>query len=205
MNINFIAAERNNISRMANTLIMTFYPDDLEVPKELKTDEFLIRPLRASDVELDYEAVMESKDMLREISQSTWPTDDFTLAENLDDLERHEKDHIDRREFTYTVMNPEETICLGCLYLRPLSQDMVQGDLETSVIFWIRQSRIADNLDNRFLRILLSWLESDWFFKRKVFITGANAERQAKILMDSGLKLLKKQEFPDERKYAYYE
>ncbi len=182
-----------------------FYPDDAQVPKELRTEEFLIRPLRASDVELDYEAVMESKDMLRKVSQSTWPTDDFTLAENLDDLERHEQDHIDRREFTFTGMNPDETVCLGCLYLRPLSQDMIQGEFETSVKFWIRQSRIVDELDRRFLTTLLNWLESDWLFQKKVFVTGADEERQVQILSDSGLKLIRVQEFPDGVKYAYFE
>ena len=43
---------------------MTFYPDDAPVPTALRSDEFLLRPLRAADVELDYEAVMASQEAL---------------------------------------------------------------------------------------------------------------------------------------------
>ena len=44
---------------------MPFYPDDMPVPTELRTDEFLLRPLRAADVDLDYEAVMATQETLR--------------------------------------------------------------------------------------------------------------------------------------------
>ena len=30
-----------------------FYPDDARVPNKLQRDEFIVRPLRASDVALD--------------------------------------------------------------------------------------------------------------------------------------------------------
>jgi hypothetical protein len=66
---------------------MQFYPQNAAVPKELRTEEFHIRPLRVNDVEIDYAAVMDSKSMLRIMSQSTWPSDDFTLEMNRKDLE----------------------------------------------------------------------------------------------------------------------
>ena len=50
---------------------MQFYPEGAIVPKELKTKEFHLRPLRASDAEIDYVAVMDSKMMLRIMSQSS--------------------------------------------------------------------------------------------------------------------------------------
>ena len=34
---------------------MAWYPADAPVPSTLRTEEFLLRPLRASDVELDYD------------------------------------------------------------------------------------------------------------------------------------------------------
>ena len=42
-----------------------------------------MRPLRTTDVELDYDAVTSSAEMLRRWSHSSWPADDFTLSENL--------------------------------------------------------------------------------------------------------------------------
>ena len=42
-----------------------FYPDEAPVPTTLRTEEFLLRPLRAADVDLDYEAVMATQEVLR--------------------------------------------------------------------------------------------------------------------------------------------
>ena len=52
---------------------MTFYPDDAPVPSALRNDEFVLRPLRAADVDLDYEAVMASQETLRRGSGGQWP------------------------------------------------------------------------------------------------------------------------------------
>ena len=86
-----------------------FYPDNAHVPEVLQTEEFLLRPLRATDVELDYDAVISSRAELFLRSGGTWPREGFTLEENLADLEEHEQEHRDRVAFTYTVMNPAET------------------------------------------------------------------------------------------------
>ncbi len=45
---------------------------DLEsaIPERLATQEFILRPLVAADVELDYAAVMESKEQLRPWEQT---------------------------------------------------------------------------------------------------------------------------------------
>ena len=51
---------------------MAFNRDDFHAPEELRTDEFLLRPLRASDAQLDYEAVMESREFLRGWDHERW-------------------------------------------------------------------------------------------------------------------------------------
>lgn len=35
-----------------------FYPADARVPESLRSDEFLLRPLRATDVALDYDVAL---------------------------------------------------------------------------------------------------------------------------------------------------
>src|SRR2546422_5475768 len=97
-----------------------FYPPDAVVPAARRTERLFLRPLRATDVERDYDAVMSSAEMLRRWSQSGWPADDFTLAQNRDDLRRHEREHDQRQAFTFTVLDPAGTRCLGCVYLTPL-------------------------------------------------------------------------------------
>jgi len=172
---------------------MPFYPDDTPVPTELRTDEFLLRPLRATDVDLDYEAVMANQEALRRGSGSRWPRPDFTIAENLADLQGHEEDFRARRGFTYTVMDPTETRCLGCVYAYPpRDDDGGDGaqDYETAVWFWVRPDGVADDLDRRLLAALLPWLRNDFAFTRVLFRTSADDERQAAILEEAGLRVV---------------
>jgi RimJ/RimL family protein N-acetyltransferase len=183
---------------------MLFYPEHARVPAELRTEEFLLRPLRATDAELDHDALMESKEMLRRWSQSDWPADNFTVEDNLKDLEKHEQEHLERRAFTFTVMSPTETECLGCVYINPLLR-MIQeaggaevdieadtaeeGDHEAYVSFWVRQSRLADDLDKRLLDGLIDWFNQEWAFSDVVFATCEQDERQVKLLDGTGLAL----------------
>src|SRR5437868_13449286 len=98
---------------------MEFYPANAPVPEEKRTNRLLLRPLQATDVELDYDAVMSSAEQLRRWSGRGWPADDFTLIQNLVGLQEHEREHQEREAFTFTVLNLEETHCLGCVYIMP--------------------------------------------------------------------------------------
>ena len=172
---------------------MTFYPDDAPVPAELRTDEFLLRPLRAADVDLDYEAVMATQEALRRGSGGEWPRPDFTREENPADLQRHEADFRARRGFTYTVMDPTETRCLGCVYIYPPAED--DGDAgarddEAVVWFWVRPDGIAADLDRRLLAALVPWLRRDFAFGRVLFHAWGNDERQTAILSEAGLRVV---------------
>ncbi len=179
---------------------MRFYPPDAPVPGELRTEEFLLRMLRASDAELDYEAVIESREMLLLRSGGDWPSERFSLAENLADLQEHERDHLARLNFTYTVMNPAETQCLGCVYIRPLLsllQQLKASDAEISqvkddeayVTFWVRQSRLADGLDKRLLAALRDWFKDAWAFSRVLFRAEEDETRVVRIYQQAGLEL----------------
>lgn len=178
-----------------------FYPANAPVPEALKTSEFLLRPLRATDVELDYDAVISSRAELWLRSDGKWPREGFTLEENLEDLVRHEREHIERVAFTYTVMNPDETECLGCVYINPLAlmlergnasaeQMATIGDDEAWITFWVRQSRLADNLDVRVLNALLVWFKTEWAFKRVVFGARKEQERQIRLFQEANMSLL---------------
>src|SRR5262245_4096225 len=121
---------------------MEFYPASAPVPEETRTNRLFLRPLRATDVELDYDAVMSSAEQLRRWSDSDWPADDFTLAGNLNDLQRHEREHGERVAFTFTVLNPEGTRCLGCVYITPVAPQAAHLCADAAhpanVGFWVR-------------------------------------------------------------------
>jgi hypothetical protein len=177
-----------------------FYPTNASVPASLTTNEFLVRPLRAADVELDYDAVISSRAELWLRNNGGWPREGFTLEENLADLVRHEQEHIERVAFTYTVMNLHETECLGCIYMNPLAlmltraggsdaQMAASNDYETWVTFWVRQSRLIDDLDTRLLHALFTWFKTEWVFKRVVFAARKEQARQIQLFTAASMDL----------------
>ena len=177
---------------------MTFYPEHVHVPEVLSTDAFLVRPLRASDVELDYDAVISSRAELWLRSGNTWPREGFTLEENLADLVQHEQEHLAGLVFTFTVMNPTETECLGCIYINPLAPMLRKaganeeqcahvGEHEAWVTFWVRQSRLTDELDRRLLQTLLAWFKNAWAFSRVCFAVRKAQEHQIRLFVETGL------------------
>jgi hypothetical protein len=177
--------------------VKDFYPPDIAVPSELRTDQIVLRPLRATDVDLDYDAVISSRPLLLLLSGGDWPREGFTLEENLTDLRRHEQEHHERSAFTFTVMNLAETECVGCIYISPLAAALARvgggaecatvGAYEAWVTFWVRQSRLADNLDARLLRALRAWFRADWAFHRVVFAAGHAETRQCRLFDEAGL------------------
>lgn len=196
---------------------MVFGDENITIPDGMVTNEFLIRPLRATDVDLDYAAVMESKEFLRKWEQSSWPEDNFTLADNLEDLVRHEREHINRESFTFTVMNPTETFCFGCIYIFPrtarwLSQNETTpmgetewADYEAVILFWIRQSRLREAMDRKLLDVLRPWFEQEWPFSGHLFLTNEQFEQQVAMFDNANLQLQFKVKLPDHSgKYLAY-
>ncbi|MEC9011948.1 MAG: GNAT family N-acetyltransferase, partial [SAR324 cluster bacterium] len=73
--------------------------DDFEVPEELVTKNFILRPLTINYLDRDYEAVMESeKHLYKLMDDSDWPKK-MTLNENLVDLGWHEREFSLRHSF----------------------------------------------------------------------------------------------------------
>lgn len=189
---------------------MAFNSEDFHAPEELRTDEFLLRPIAASDAELDYEAVMESREFLRKWEQSSWPEDDFTVEANREDMDKLERRRADGESFTYTVMNPTETQCLGCVYVFPSDAPMfakakisaIDGarwsQYEAVVCFWIRKARLADRLDRRLLDALRPWLEQDWPIRDHLIITNEQFEQQVATIESTDLQLRFQLKRPDE-------
>ena len=170
-----------------------------EPPAKLLTDEFLIRPLVVADNPLDYAAVMDSREHLRLWEGSTWPEDDFTLEANLADMQKMQQRHNRGDTYGYTVMNPPQTECLGCLYIapavfrwfndldiRPLG-DQQWTDFDVVIQFWIRTSRLADQLDRRVVDAVSNWFTNDWQMPNHLFVTREAFEQQAAMFAASNL------------------
>lgn len=170
---------------------MDFYPPDATPPEEVHTDRLLLRPLTVGHVELDYDAVMTSREQLNRWSQTTWPTPDFTLAENRADLERHQREHAEGIAFTYTVLDPTESRCLGCVYITPVPPAAIdlctEGSYGANVGFWVRSDELATGLDGHLLATLRVWFTREWPFNRVVFVISQQNPQQAALLTRAGL------------------
>ncbi len=147
------------------TTVKPFVPASFVVPDELETDQFRLRPLTVADVEKDYEAVVESRELLQALFRGSWPREGFTLEENLRDLEGHERDFALRQGFTYTMVSLDEERVLGCVYIYPVESE----DVDAQVTLWVRQSERANGLDGVLLQTVRHWVSDEWPFERVTY------------------------------------
>ena len=142
-----------------------FVPTDFLVPESLECEGFRLRMLTVNDVVRDYDAVMSSVDHLRTIFPGgTWPVD-LTLEQNLVDLGWHQKEFQTRRSFTYTVVTPDESQVLGCVYIEPTSK----RGYDAQVCLWARASQLEDVLENRLFAAVEKWIKVNWPFRQVGF------------------------------------
>ena len=149
----------------ASAQIIPFIPTDFVVPEKLETKEFRLRMLTVNDVVKDYDAVMSSVDHCKTIwPGGKWP-DGLTLEQNLIDLGWHQKEFQTRRSFAYTVVNPSESMVMGCVYIEPTRR----RDHDAVVYLWARQSELAGGLEDRLYAAVKDWIAKEWPFKTAAF------------------------------------
>lgn len=180
---------------------MAFTASGSPAPSGLRTAEFVLRPIVAADAELDHAAVMETREYLRLWEQSAWPANDFSVEANREDLVDLEQRHAARRAFTYTVLDPDGTSCLGCVYVFPTNATFVTkstvtpagddewADVDAVVYFWTRLSRMETGMDGRLLAALREWFSGDWKLGNTVYVTNEQFEQQVDLIAHTDLDL----------------
>lgn len=135
-------------------------------PMLLTTDRVRLEPLSPDHVELDFAALMGSREhLLQTLDWNPWPRADFTIEENLKDLERHFQEFEDREAYAYTVLTPDGSECIGCIYINPFPKEGLFGNdnpRRARMIYWVVEDGLATDLDRHLLESVLSWIESDW-------------------------------------------
>lgn len=139
---------------------MAFVPREFEVPVTLEVAEFRLRMLSINDVIKDFDAVMSSVDHCKTVWGGSWP-EGLTLEQNLIDLGWHQKEFQTRRSFAYTVVKPDESTVLGCVYILPARK----RGYDAAVYLWVRQSELASGLEGRLYETVKGWLSKDWPFR----------------------------------------
>ena len=171
------------------------------VPDELRTEQFALRPITAADAERDYAALMETREQLRLWEQSTWPADDFTVEANREDLVGLETRHREGRAFTYTVVDPDDTQALGCVYVFPITATFLTkaratptgtlrwDDVDAVVYFWMRTSAMQMGLDGSLLAALRTWFREVGKTECTVFVTNEQFTQQLALIQSTELQL----------------
>ena len=145
---------------------MPLVPDDFDVPERLEGEGFILRPLSVHDVIKDFDAVMASKDKLTSPNEanSGWPHN-LTIMQNLIDLAWHHKEFQNRTSFAFTVIRPDESEIIGCLYIYPTDKKAHDAKIE----FWCRDDSGITDLDDRLNDLIRGWISSSWPFQNPAY------------------------------------
>ena len=131
-------------------------------PRALDTSQVHLEPLTPEHAALDYEAFMSSREHLHQtLHWGTWPRVDMKVEENRDDLKRHEREFADREGYAFTVLRPDRTGCLGCVYIEPVENNPSMAELS----YWVTEAGVRSALDHHLLGAVLRWIADDWPFE----------------------------------------
>lgn len=114
------------------------YPGGIRPPETFSGERFFARPLRLSDAEADYEAVMAAGDRLKTVfaPDDTWPTG-LTLDENRVDLGWHEREFTNGHSYAWTILDPMGMPTIGCAYVYPADRE----GADAMAFWWFRPGR----------------------------------------------------------------
>jgi hypothetical protein len=145
---------------------MTWLPEGFEHPEriELATGHHL-RPIRASDVDIDYPAVMGSRETLwaKYGEPWGWPPATMTCEADRADLAHHEAEIATHETFNYAVLNEDETALLGCVYIDP-PDDRAPAGADAVVSWWVVDEHAGGALDTTLREFVPRWLADTWRF-----------------------------------------
>ncbi len=141
-----------------------FVPTNFDPPSSLVTDAFRLEPLGPQHNDADHAAWTSSIEHIRATPgypDGKWPpADGMSLEANLGDLIRHAADFAARRGFTFTVLEPDRDLVIGCVYLYPTTS----ADHEVTVRSWVRADRAE--LDAPLADAVGAWLAAEWPWER---------------------------------------
>lgn len=122
-------------------------PKGFTPPSRADGPGFHLRMLTIHDVVKDFDAVVAAAPRLRGMMEpgATWP-DGLTLEENLIDLAWHQREFTVGHSFAYTVMNDDESRCLGCCYLNPPDNPTDWPGCDAVAFYWARDEALEPAL-----------------------------------------------------------
>jgi len=126
-----------------------------------------LRPIRETDVEIDYPAVMGSRERLWSIYGEAWgwPPVTMTVKQDREDLARHEREIEAHESFNYALLDQSETALLGCVYIDPPQRP---GE-DVVCSWWVVDDVAGSPLERAVDAFVPSWLAGTWGFRAPRF------------------------------------
>lgn len=140
---------------------MSWLPEDFVHPLRVEVgSNHHLRPIRATDVDLDMPAVMASQERLWAIYGEAWgwPPADMTAEEDRTDLARHEAEAEAHESFNFALFDQAETELIGCVYIDP--PEKAGADAEIS--WWVRDEYVGSELESTLDALVPRWIAEEW-------------------------------------------
>jgi hypothetical protein len=124
-----------------------------------------MRPIREADVEIDYPAVMGSRERLwaKYGEAWGWPPATMTYEADRADLAHHEAEIAAHETFNYAVLNDDESALLGCVYIDPPHASSPPSS-DAVVSWWVVDDEVGGELERALDEFVPRWLRDMWGF-----------------------------------------
>jgi hypothetical protein len=141
---------------------VTWLPDDFVHPlrADLPTGQHL-RPMGPDDTEIDYPAVMGSRERLWSIYGEAWgwPPAHMTVEADRDDLAHHAREIEAHGSFLYGLFDDAEAELFGCLYIDPPTK---AGDVGAEISWWVVDELVGSEVEKAFDEFVPRWTAEEW-------------------------------------------
>jgi hypothetical protein len=146
---------------------MGWLPDGFAHPEreDLPTGHHL-RPIRADDTEIDFPAVMGSRERLwaKYGDAWSWPPAHMTPEQDREDLKHHEDEIAAHETFNYAVLDEAESELLGCVYIDP-PDDRTPPGHDAVASWWLVDKAVGTDLERALDEFVPRWLADTWQFR----------------------------------------
>jgi hypothetical protein len=132
-----------------------------------------LRPIRATDVDLDMVAVMGSRERLWRTYGAAWgwPPASMTHEQDREDLARHAAEMETHESFNYALLDTDETALLGCVYIDPPQKDWGQvAGADAEISWWVVDECVGTDLEAALDDLVPRWIAQAWPLTRPRYV-----------------------------------
>lgn len=148
-------------TRQYGAMSDSWLPDGFVHPERVELESgWHLRPIRENDVDIDYPAVMGSRERLWNMYGEPWgwPPATMSFEADREDLARHEREVAAHETFNYAILDADETRLVGCVYIDP------HDERDAEVSWWVVDDLVGSPLERELDAFVPRWLRDTWGF-----------------------------------------